>query len=161
MKIDWIPRVKYSICNSQQKQKLSFKANTAEKNFFTSVDDCLYRGRMPGNKAELAVLKNSGISTIVDLTTETQYDIDTVENLGMEYFNLHFSSEPSRAILDQFFAIVDNAKENGKKIYVHCVLGQLRTGLMVNLYKLYNNMPVEGINSTYARMIFDRYKGKI
>lgn len=41
---------------------------------------------------------------------------------------------PSIEQIDQFVALVDKAKEDGRKVAVHCLMGQGRTGTMLACY---------------------------
>ena len=120
------------------------------------VDDTLYRGSRP-SKYDFSKLKDLGISTIIDLSVEEQ-DIDEEEyakNYGMNYVSMPvdgFTNIPKDDQLKMFFNIIKQAKEQGEKVFVHCLYGEDRTGLMVNFYKLFYKLPVQDtVDTNFAR----------
>ena len=122
------------------------------------VDETLYRGRRP-SKYDFEPLKDLGIKTIIDLSTEPQ-DIDEGEyanKYGMKYVPIPINSAfetPRDEQLQEFFNVIKDVKDKNEKAYVHCLMGRDRTGLMVNLYKIYYDLPVsETFETEYARSI--------
>lgn len=110
---------------------------------FQQVDNYLYRGAKP-DKIHMLQLKKMGIDTIVDFTinyvlkTESRKEYKMAKNLGIEYINLPFPAfnNPDKDYLDKFFNIMDDARKNNKKVYIHCAQGKDRTGLFAAMYKL-------------------------
>lgn len=104
---------------------------------FGRVNDTYYRGALPENDdyADLAAL---GVKTIIDLT-ESDGDADEprmVKTAGMTLVDIPMTTHepPTPEQLELFLAIVtDSAKQ---PVYVHCVGGRHRTGVMTALYRM-------------------------
>ena len=160
MKISKIQNYKYYVNNRPEKQNINFTASSIFNYPYSEVDKYLYRGRIPEGINELKELKNIGISRIINFASDTKYDPKTVEELGMKYYDLYFVGYPKNNIIDSFFNIVKEVTENSEKMYVHCFYGIHRTGLMVNLYKLNNKIPIIENNSIskMAQTVFKLYK---
>ena len=123
------------------KNGITFTQNSISS--FSKVDENLYRGARPWPN-ELRALLEHDISTVIDFSTELpripNYDEGTaVRNLGMQYFRIPFAScdQPTDAQVKEFFSIVQGAKNQNEKVFAHCLHGRDRTGLMVELYRLY------------------------
>ena len=106
---------------------------------FAQIDDSLYRGAQP-HADGLQQLKKLGITTIVDLRGEdegkAEWERKQAEALGMRFVHLPVSgwSTPNDAQLAQFFSLF---RANGnEKIFVHCRLGEDRTGVFVAAYRM-------------------------
>lgn len=104
---------------------------------FGCVNAKYYRGSDP-NHEEYAQLAAFGIRTIIDLRGE---DVDVsdgplVRRLGMKYVHIPMSTHdpPTRAVIEQFLQHVE-APEN-QPVYVHCVGGRHRTGVMTAVYRV-------------------------
>ncbi len=110
---------------------------------FLQVDKTLYRGGKP-NEKQLESLKTIGIDTIIDFSTgygaktQGRTEKQITENLKMNYINLPFPSfeNPPEEYIAKFFDIVEEARNNGKKVFIHCTHGKDRTGLFAGMYKL-------------------------
>lgn len=100
---------------------------------FGQVTPTLFRGGQPTAEG-FATLASMGITIVVDATRSTR-DKATVEKLGMTYIPLGwYCSLPKDKVLDQFMEII---RENPrKKIFVHCRLGEDRTGMMIAAYRM-------------------------
>jgi protein-tyrosine phosphatase len=101
------------------------------------VNPNYFRGAAPSNDAYTR-LAAFGIRTIIDLRSDDA-DADAqalVERLGMKYvaFPMTTHQPPTASTVAQFLQIVD-AREN-QPVYVHCVGGRHRTGLMTALYRM-------------------------
>jgi len=104
---------------------------------FGRVNDNYYRGAQPegGDYADLALL---GVKTLVDLTGDDT-DVNErglVERAGMQYIHMPMTTHepPTAAKLAEFLSIVnDPAKQ---PVYVHCVGGRHRTGVMTAAYRM-------------------------
>jgi protein tyrosine/serine phosphatase len=104
---------------------------------FGRVNDNYYRGAQPDARdyADLAAL---GVKTLVDLTGD---DVDPnerglAERAGMQYIHMPMTTHepPTAARLAEFLSIVnDPAKQ---PVYVHCVGGRHRTGVMTAAYRI-------------------------
>lgn len=104
---------------------------------FGRLSSSYFRGAEPDDEqySNLAAL---GIKTVIDLRSD---DFDTedrllVERAGMKYVQIPMTTHeaPTRAVIEQFLRIVD-APEN-QPVYVHCVGGRHRTGVMTAVYRI-------------------------
>jgi protein-tyrosine phosphatase len=104
---------------------------------FGRVDERLYRGAQPEGRdyTDLAAL---GVKTIVNLTS---YDAEPnekslTEQAGMRYVQIPMTGHvpPTAAQIGQFLGIVNNAAS--QPVYVHCVEGKHRTGVMTAAYRI-------------------------
>jgi protein-tyrosine phosphatase len=104
---------------------------------FGRVDERLYRGAQPEGRdyTDLAAL---GVKTVVNLTS---YDAEPnekslTEQAGMRYVQIPMTGHvpPTGAQIAQFLGIVNNAAS--QPVYVHCVEGKHRTGVMAAAYRM-------------------------
>lgn len=103
---------------------------------FGKVSDDYYRGAQPtGN--DYAALAALGVKTVVNLTNGEDGDAgerELVERQGMRYVNIPMTTRkpPTDTEIAAFLAAVD---EEGA-VYVHCVGGRHRTGVMTAVYRM-------------------------
>jgi tyrosine-protein phosphatase SIW14 len=103
------------------------------------VNDFLYRGSQP-NAEGVELLRKLGITVIVDLRGERQGTVRTERRraaaLGMRLVNIRASgwSPPKDEQLVQFFSLLQQRPQ--EKIYVHCWLGDDRTGVFLAAYRM-------------------------
>jgi protein tyrosine/serine phosphatase len=104
---------------------------------FGRVDANLYRGAQPQGR-DFADLKALGIKTIVNLTSD---DADPNEKAlseaaGMTYVSIPMSTRivPTPAQIAQFLSLVNDSE--AQPVYVHCVGGRHRTGVMTAIYRM-------------------------
>src|SRR5262245_19359224 len=104
---------------------------------FGRVNDGYYRGAEPVSRdyADLAAI---GVRTLVDLRGT---DVDPAAKLeatraGLAYVQIPMTTHevPTQAKLDQFLEIVTNPER--QPVYVHCVGGRHRTGVMTAVYRM-------------------------
>ena len=104
---------------------------------FGRVNDNYYRGAQPEGRdyTDLAAL---GVKTLVNLTSD---DADPgeramTERAGMHYVQIPMTTHrpPTDAQLTQFMRIVNNPAN--QPVYVHCVGGRHRTGVMTAAYRM-------------------------
>jgi len=104
---------------------------------FGRIDANYYRGAQPQGRdyADLAAL---GIKTVINLTSDdaSADEKGMVENAGMKYLQIPMTTHavPTVAQLAEFFKVVDNAAS--QPVYVHCVGGRHRTGVMTAAYRI-------------------------
>lgn len=105
---------------------------------FARVNDHYFRGAQPMGRdyADLAAL---GVKTIVNLTSDAEAVPDeraSVEQNGMKYVHIPMSTRraPTEKELAAFFAVVGDADSG--PVYVHCVGGRHRTGVMTAVYRM-------------------------
>jgi len=99
------------------------------------VSPYLFRGAQPSDEG-LAELKKMGISIIVDMRTGSRKsEQEKVTKLGMQYVQIPwhcpFPRDPTFA---QFLKIMEDNPQ--KKVFVHCRLGDDRTGMAVAAYRM-------------------------
>jgi len=109
----------------------SFRKNLPD---FGEVTTTLYRGGQP-SKAGFRTLAKMGINIVVDLRGSRESERRIVTHLGMQYVPLHWHCWFPR---DETFAkFLTLLRQNpGKKIFVHCRLGDDRTGMMIATYRM-------------------------
>src|SRR3954471_18432344 len=102
---------------------------------FGEVTPSLYRGGQPGADG-LKALKNMGVTIVVDMRGgHSQHEQAAVEKLGMEYVSIPWHCPlPSDEPFVKFLKVIE--KNPGKKIFVHCRLGDDRTGMAVASYRM-------------------------
>lgn len=98
-----------------------------------------YRGSTPEFPKEYRILKRLGIKTIIDLrmnipSTAQQIKRKAVE-FGISYENIPLNPfiPPSQNQIDNFLAVLSDPTRT--PVYVFCLHGQDRTGLMTALYR--------------------------
>jgi protein tyrosine/serine phosphatase len=123
---------------------------------FAKVNDRYYRGGQPLGEhfADLAAL---GVTTIVNLTNEKDGVAEErmlAERHGMRYVNIPMTTRkaPTDDQIATFMSIVDDP--DGGAVYVHCVGGRHRTGVMTAIYR----MTKDGLTGEQAFKEMKRYK---
>jgi tyrosine-protein phosphatase SIW14 len=101
---------------------------------FGEVTPTLYRGGLL--KAQgIKALKNLGINVVVDTHANDVSEEKDVQKLGMKYVAIPWRCPwPHDEVFAKFLKVVHDNK--GKKIFVHCRLGDDRTGMMVAAYRM-------------------------
>ncbi len=118
---------------------------------FGQVTPNLYRGALPST-AGIKALKKLGINVVIDLRgSPNKIEEETVTGMGMQYVSIRShcpfpSDEPWARFLS---AMRENA---GKKVFVHCRLGDDRTGMAVAAYRMSEQdwSPQEAMNEMRA-----------
>lgn len=116
---------------------------------FGVVTSTLFRGGQP-NKQGFEELRKMGVDIVVD-TRSNRNDHDPeskqISELGMKYVPLPWHCPfPHDAVFVKFLELLrDNPN---KKIFVHCRLGDDRTGMMIAAYR----MAAEGWNADDAML---------
>lgn len=141
-------------------KSLSFKSSS-DIQVIRDIDDILCRGYRPSEN-DIKQFKQRGINTIIDFSFETFKDSspDTekklAEKYGIKYYNIPFldTTNPEDDKIEKFFSIIENVKKDNGKIFIHCLHGKNRTGLMCEIYKLKNRI------STYDESLYNLMKSK-
>jgi tyrosine-protein phosphatase SIW14 len=122
---------------------------------FGRINANYYRGAQPAGR-DYEALAALGIRTVVDLTSD---DTDAAEpasarRAGLAYFQLRMTTHepPSSTTIDQFLKIVNDPAN--QPVYVHCVGGRHRTGVMTAVYR----MTQEGWSADQAFQEMKRFK---
>jgi len=112
---------------------------------FGEVTPNLYRGGQPGADG-LKALQTMGVSVVVDMRgSQSKHEQAAVEKLGMEYVSIPWHCPfPSDEPFVKFLKVIQG--NSGKKIFVHCRLGDDRTGMAIASYR----MAEEGWSATEA-----------
>jgi protein-tyrosine phosphatase len=101
---------------------------------FGEVTPTLYRGGLL-NTAGLRALAKMGINVVVDTHANDVSEEKTVKSLGMEYVAIPWHCPwPRDEVFAEFLKVLHESK--GKKVFVHCRLGDDRTGMMVAAYRM-------------------------
>jgi protein tyrosine/serine phosphatase len=123
---------------------------------FARVNDSYFRGAQPAGQdyADLAAL---GIKTVINLIGDADRDpqeASMVDRQGMRYVNIPMSTRvsPTAVQLDQFLALVNDAAS--LPVYVHCVGGSHRTGVMTAVYR----MTHDGLSGAQALQEMKQFK---
>jgi tyrosine-protein phosphatase SIW14 len=100
---------------------------------FGQVTPTLYRGGQPSAEG-FENLAHMGINIVVD-TGRSKRDQTLIKNLGMAYVSLPwYCPFPKDEVFERFIEIT---RENpGTKVFVHCRLGDDRTGMMIAAYRM-------------------------
>jgi len=102
---------------------------------FGHVTPNLYRGAQP-NAEGIAALKKMGVDLVVDLRggRSAQEEV-AVTKLGMQYVSIPSHCPfPKDEPWAKFLKVIE--QNPGKKIFVHCRLGDDRTGMAVASYRI-------------------------
>lgn len=101
---------------------------------FDYVHPYLLRGGMPSPEG-VKWLKENGISTIIDLRERDNSGVLVEkllsQTLDLDYINIPVKRLPSTAQIERFLAIVEQSKQKGQRVFVHCAHGSDRTGIFV------------------------------
>ena len=102
------------------------------------INDGFYRGAQP-NEQGLEELKKLGITTIVDLRAEdrgkSEWERHQAEKLSMRFVHIPIAgfAAPTNEEVAQFLSLF---RDSQQKIFVHCLLGEDRTGVFVATYRM-------------------------
>jgi hypothetical protein len=101
---------------------------------FGEVTPTLFRGAQP-RKHGFEALAKLGIQIVVDLRGDRDGERKEVTALGMQYVPMHWQcSYPKDRIFADFLILI--RKNPDKKIFVHCRVGDDRTGMMIAAYRM-------------------------
>ncbi len=122
---------------------------------FGRVDGAYYRGGQPEAR-DYPALASLGVKTVINLTSD---DADSseqslTEHAGMRYVQIPMTTHrpPTPAQLAEFMRIVGDPAS--QPVYVHCVGGRHRTGVMTAVYR----MTHDGWSADQAFSEMQRYK---
>ena len=123
---------------------------------FAQVNPNYFRGAQPegGDYADLAQL---GVKTVINLIGDSDLDVTEqakVEQQGMRYVHIPMSTRipPTAKQLEAFLAVANDAAS--QPVYVHCVGGRHRTGVMTAVYRMTN----DGLTGDQAFSEMKKYK---
>jgi tyrosine-protein phosphatase SIW14 len=115
---------------------------------FGKINANYYRGSQPSGQ-DVAGLAGLGVKTVIDLRNDEDGDAaesKLVEKAGMKYVSIPMTTHevPSADKLAKFLKLVNDPAS--QPVYVHCVEGRHRTGVMTAVYR----MTGDGWTSTQA-----------
>jgi tyrosine-protein phosphatase SIW14 len=122
---------------------------------FGRVNANYFRGAQPNGRdyADLAAL---GVKAIINLTSDDAEPDEKVfaKNNGLKYFEIPMTTHapPTPEKLAAFLSLVDDPAN--QPVYVHCVGGRHRTGVMTAVYR----MTEDGWNADQAFNEMKQYK---
>lgn len=122
---------------------------------FGRVNDAYYRGAQPEGRDydDLAAL---GVKTVIDLTGDDadRSEPSMVKRAGMKLVRIPMSTHetPSAEKVARFLRIIEDPAN--QPVYVHCVGGRHRTGVMTAAYRIAN----EGWTADQAFSEMKQYK---
>jgi protein tyrosine phosphatase (PTP) superfamily phosphohydrolase (DUF442 family) len=101
---------------------------------FGEVTPNLYRGGLLST-AGLKTLADMGVAVVVDTRANDVSEERTAKSLGMKYVTIPWHCPwPRDEVFAKFLKVLRENK--GKKVFVHCRLGDDRTGMMVAAYRM-------------------------
>jgi len=101
---------------------------------FGEITPTLYRGGQPNTDGYKA-LARMGINIVVDAHAASKSEEEKVQALGMRYVAIPWHCPwPRDKVFAKFLKLLHENK--GKKIFVHCRLGDDRTGMMTAAYRM-------------------------
>ncbi len=104
---------------------------------FSWIDEHMCGFAFPRTEEQVAFLAEQGVNIILSLSADS-LNKQLAQTHGMEVRHmpvLDFGT-PSRDLVNTVFDLISNAIEQTKKVGVHCLFGQGRTGLMLALYMI-------------------------
>ena len=122
---------------------------------FGRVNDFYYRGGQPDDD-DYADLAAMGVRTVINLTSQDAKANERalVESAGMRYVHIPMTTHepPTFERVEEFLGIVNDPAR--QPVYVHCVGGRHRTGVMSAVYR----MTHDGWTAEQAFEEMKRYK---
>jgi tyrosine-protein phosphatase SIW14 len=118
-------------------QAASAAAATVHIDNFGRINEHFYRGAQPTAK-DLADLAKMGIKTTIDLTDGdgNAEEQRLAESAGLRFFKIAMNTRvvPTAGQIATFLSIVNDPQN--QPVYVHCVGGRHRTGVMTAVYRM-------------------------
>ncbi len=115
---------------------------------FAQVSPGIYRGARPG-KSGVQLLKGMGIKTIVDLENvdaAVQQEKGWATTAGISFYSIPLSGFWAPKDIDTERVLDLLSDSRNQPLFIHCLHGEDRTGLMVGLHRVFN----EGIKASVA-----------
>ena len=104
---------------------------------FGEISPNLFRGGQPGVDG-IEALKKMGVSIVIDMrSTKSSHEQAVVSKLGMQYISIPWHCPfPADPVFARFLKVIHDNPD--KKIFVHCRLGDDRTGMAIASYRMAN-----------------------
>jgi tyrosine-protein phosphatase SIW14 len=107
---------------------------------FGRINPNYYRGAQPKGH-DYADLASLGVKALIDLTSDDAAADEKVmaEGAGLKYFHLPMTTHvaPTALMIAEFLRIANDSAN--QPVYVHCVGGRHRTGVMTAVYRMTQN----------------------
>ena len=101
---------------------------------FGEASTTLYHGGQP-TKTGFHMLEKMGVNIVIDLRGNRESERKIVTHLGMQYVAMPWQcSFPKDRVFAEFLTFLRTNR--GKKIFVHCRLGDDRTAMMIAAYRM-------------------------
>ena len=109
----------------------------------TPVDEFIYRGPRPSDDSDYELLKNEyHISTIISLETMPWHTIP--EHRAAHHYRINYIRvgmipspiEPRESTVERAVQALMDGRARKEKVYLHCLLGLDRTGLVIAEYRI-------------------------
>src|SRR6202790_1330790 len=101
---------------------------------FGEASTTLYHGGQP-SKTGFHMLEKMGVNIVVDLRGNRESERKIVTHLGMQYVAIPWRcSFPKDRDFAEFLTLL--RKHPGKQIFVHCRLGDARTAMIMDAYRM-------------------------
>ena len=101
---------------------------------FGQISPTLFRGGEP-KEGGFEALAKMGVEIVVDLRGDRDVERKELARLGIQYVPMPWQcSFPKDRIFADFIALI--RKNPGKKIFVHCRVGDDRTGMVIAAYRM-------------------------
>jgi Tyrosine phosphatase family len=126
----------YAEANASPSTHHSSPDKSMQKNLpnFGEASTTLYHGGQP-SKTGFHMLAKMGVSIVVDLRGNRDSERKIVTHLGMRYVAMPWEcSFPKDRVFAEFLTLLRN--NPGKRIFVHCRLGDDRTAMMIASYRM-------------------------
>jgi tyrosine-protein phosphatase SIW14 len=122
------------VAPSEEKHTIAQKVTLPGVPRFGEVTPTLFRGGQPTQEG-FSNLAKMGVNIVVDLRGSRESERRLVTRLGMRYVPLHWQCfSPRDEDFAQFLTLL---RENpGKKVFVHCRVGDDRTGMDIAAYRI-------------------------
>lgn len=111
-----------------------------------SAHETLFRSPVPTSWEHIALIKESGISTIINLQGKRQYNCiylgqeeKLLKDFGIKvvYIPMHMFKVPTFDQLEKVFQTLNTTSE---KVLIHCRFGVDRTGISIAYWKIRNGL---------------------
>jgi tyrosine-protein phosphatase SIW14 len=136
----WTPAALVAQADSQNTAPPSQQSMGSRKDWvglpnFGEVAPNLFRGGQPGVDG-LESLRQMGVAIVVDMRSgPNDNEKRAVNKLGMQYVSIPWHCPfPSDEQFAKFLKVIENNPD--KKVFVHCRLGDDRTGMAVAAYRM-------------------------
>ncbi len=105
---------------------------------FRKVTTGIYRGGQP-NRAALVELAEKGFKTVVSFRWQKRIvnqEKRDCKDLGLDFVSipLNYSNPPSLGDIKNFLNVLEDSRMH--PVFVHCLHGKDRTGIMVAIYRI-------------------------